>query len=137
MARRLPTALLVATLVGLPGVAWARYPWERDPGPIAGRWQASCPGSRDFIIEVSVSGKRAVGRVAAVGVGEAARRGYVAREEILRLDADDYGDWVGQFRWRSVSGADRWEPIRLVATQELLNATMTIDDCFRNMGRAH
>jgi hypothetical protein len=52
------------------------------------------------------------------------------------LAADDYGDWVGHFKWRSVAGAERWEPIRLVATRDLLNATMTIDDCYRNMTRA-
>jgi hypothetical protein len=138
MQSRLAIGLLLAALVA-PTNAHAKYPWEKEPGPIAGVWQASCSGAKDFVIEVTVGrdGKRATGRVAAVGKGDALKRGYLLREEILRLTADDYGDWVGHFKWRSASGAERWEPIRLVATADLLNATMTIDDCFRSMSRTH
>jgi hypothetical protein len=53
----------------------------------------------------------------------------------LRLAADDYGDWVGTLRWRSVSGVDRWDPIRLVATDEQLDATITTDECYKKMQR--
>lgn len=121
----------------LPSSAEAKYPFEKDPGPIAGYWQATCAGAKDFVVDVTVGrdGKTATGRVSVVGKGDAAKRGYVLREEILHLSADDYGDWVGQFKWRSAAGQERWDPIRMVATPDHLNATMTIDDCFRNMSR--
>lgn len=138
MTLRLATGLLLGVLV-IPTSAQAKYPWEREPGPIGGFWQATCPGAKDFIVELTVGrgGKTATGRVAAVGKGDAARRGYLLREEILHLAADDYGDWVGQSKWRSAAGQERWDPIRMVATADRLNATMTIDDCLRNMSRTN
>ena len=136
MMSRLASGLLLAMLV-IPTSAQAKYPFEKEPGPIAGFWQASCPGAKDFVVELTVgrNGKTATGRVAAVGRGDASKRGYLLREEILHLAADDYGDWVGQCKWRSAAGVERWDPIRMVATSDRLNATMTIDDCFRNMSR--
>jgi hypothetical protein len=111
-----------------------KYPWAKPPGPIAGRFKVSCENSQGLTIEFSLQGeKRAVGRVAALGA--AGKYGYKEGEEILKLDADDYGDWVGQLKWRSVSGIERWDPIRLVASANTLNATMTTDGCYRDMPR--
>lgn len=108
--------------------------WEKAPGPIAGRWRASCPDSKNMVIEVELQGeKKAAGHI--VELGAAGKYGYTQGEEIFRLSADDYGDWVGQLHWRSVSGAERWEPIRLVAAADLLDATITTDDCYKKMQR--
>jgi hypothetical protein len=113
-----------------------RYPWQKDPGPIAGRWGVSCPGSAGMILEVTVRGKtEASGRVAALG--RAGRYGYAEGEEILRLQADDFGDWVGELKWRNVRGVIRWDPIRMVASAERLKATMTTDPCYKDMPRVH
>jgi hypothetical protein len=114
----------------------AKLPWMKAPGPIAGTWKASCPASEGLQIQFTLEDDtKAVGRI--VELGAASKYGYKQGEEIFRLTADDYGDWVGQLKWRSVAGAERWEPIRLVATPERLDATMTIDDCYRNMQKAH
>ncbi len=129
-------SLVALGLVTYGGSASAQkhYSWEKAPGPIAGRWKATCPASGNFVIEFRLNGaKQATGYVAELGA--AGKYGYTVGEEIFRLTADDFGDWVGQLKWRSVYGADRWDPIRLVATQDELNATMTTDDCYKNMPR--
>lgn len=111
-----------------------KYPWEKDPGPIAGRWKVTCSESAGMIVDVSVKKEKlASGRVSEVGAAK--KYGYSEGEEILRLEADDFGDWVGQLKWRSVSGVERWDPIRMVATPDKLNATMTTDACYKNMPR--
>jgi hypothetical protein len=127
-------ALVAAALLSPASAQKKRYPWEKDPGPIAGKWKATCPASGNFIIEFKLAGeKKAVGTVAELGA--AGKYGYKVGEEIFRLSADDFGDWVGQLKWRSVAGAERWDPIRMVATEDKLNATMTTDDCYKNMPR--
>src|SRR5438876_2870800 len=90
---------LFAMLLSTPVVAETpKYPWAKPPGPIAGRFKLSCENSQGMIVEFTVQGeKRAIGRVAALGAG--AKYGYKEGEEILKLDADDYGDWVGQLKW--------------------------------------
>src|SRR5262249_56907468 len=111
-----------------------KYAWQKDPGPIGGRWKVSCPDSAGMIVEFSLKSPTvAMGRVAEVG--SAAKFGYTQGEEIFRLEADDFGDWVGQLRWRSVAGANRWEPIRFVASPDTLNATITMDPCYKDMPR--
>ncbi len=125
---------LGSLVLATPASAQKHYSWEKAPGPIAGEWKATCPASGNLIIEFRLSGdKQASGYVAELG--NAGKYGYTQGEEIFRLTADDFGDWVGQLKWRSVSGAERWEPIRLVATQDELNATMTSDNCYKNMPR--
>lgn len=109
--------------------------WKKKPGPIAGVWQVSCADSAGMQITVRTpSPKRAIGYVSRLG--KADQYGYRLNEVIFDLRADDYGDWVGKLRWRSVYGANRWDPIRLVATPTLLNATMTTDRCYTNMRHA-
>jgi hypothetical protein len=134
--------ILMVLLVAIAAVAFVasasaqkkKYPWEKEPGPIAGRWKATCPASGNFQIEFRLTGdKKASGTVAELG--NAGKYGYKAGEEIFRVAADDFGDWVGQLKWRSVAGAERWDPVRLVATTDKLNATMTTDDCYKNMPR--
>jgi len=111
-----------------------KYPWQKDPGPIAGKWKVSCNESAGMTVDVTVkSDKIASGRVAEVGAAK--KYGYTEGEEILRLEADDFGDWVGQLKWRSVAGVERWDPIRMVATADKLNATMTTDACYKDMKR--
>jgi hypothetical protein len=114
--------------------AQKHYPWEKSPGPIAGQWKVTCPDRGHYAIEFRLDGeKKASGYVSELGT--AGKYGYTQGEEIFHLTADDFGDWVGQLKWRSIAGAERWDPIRLVAKQDELNATMTTDDCYKNMPR--
>jgi hypothetical protein len=134
--------ILMVVVVALAAVAFVasasaqkkKYPWEKEPGPIAGKWKATCPASGNLQIEFRLVGdKKASGSIA--DLGGAGKYGYKPGEEIFRLSADDFGEWVGQLKWRSVAGAERWDPVRFVATPEKLNATMTTDDCYKNMPR--
>ena len=59
-----------------------------------------------MLVEFTVNGNEAVGKV--VDPGAAKRYGFVKGEEVFRLTADSYGDWVGKTRWRSVTGAQHW-----------------------------
>jgi len=112
-----------------------RLPWQKDPSPIAGRWSVTCDKLAGMIVEFKVDGKKATGRVSKVGNGSVV--GYSLGEEIIRLEATDFGDWVGQLHWRAVNPNDRWDPIRFVATSWELDATMTTDPCFKKMPRAN
>ena len=111
-----------------------RLPWQKDPGPIAGRWSVTCEEMAGMVVELTVDGKKATGRVS--HLGKAGVFGYSVGEEMLRLEADDHGDWVGQLRWRGLGSKDRWDPIRFVATSTQLDATMTTDNCYKKMPRA-
>ena len=112
-----------------------KRPWVKPPGPIAGKWSATCDGEKGMVVEISVQGgTHAAGRIAALGA--AGKYGYTQGEEIFKLDVVDSGDWVGQLRWRNVRGDERWEPIHFVASGDLLDATMPTDPCYRNMPRA-
>ena len=112
-----------------------KWPWAKPPGPIAGTWGVTCDGEKGMVLEFVLQGdKKASGRVATLG--DAGKYGYKDGEEIFKLEADDYGDWVGQLKWRSVSGMERWDPIRFVATADALNATISTDACYKNMTHA-
>jgi hypothetical protein len=127
-------ALAAAAVASSAAAQKKKYPWEKEAVPIAGRWKTTCPNSAGMVVEFTMSGDRkATGRIAELGA--AGKYGYKAGDEIFRLSADDFGEWVGQLRWRSVAGAERWDPIRLVATADRLNATQTADDCYKNMPR--
>lgn len=108
------------------------YGWRAPPGPIVGRWQARCD---QMVVEVRLlAPTKAAGFVYAVD--DASGRGYQSGEEILHLAADEYGgDWFGELKWRGANGVERWEPIRFVSKQDLLDAVMTTDDCYRGMSR--
>ena len=108
--------------------------WQRDPGPISGRWSATCDDLAGMVVNFSVDGKKATGRVSSLG--KAGVFGYSVGEEILQLEADDYGDWVGKLQRRGLGSKPRWDSIRFVATSTQLNATMTTDDCYKKMPRA-
>lgn len=86
-----------------------------------------------MLVEFTVNGNKAVGKV--VDPGAAKRYGFVKGEEVFRLTADSYGDWVGETRWRSVMGAQHWDSIRFSASADTLSATMTNEPCYRNMPR--
>jgi hypothetical protein len=107
---------------------------ERAPGPIAGAWRVTCPENAGEIIEFTVDGRKAVGRV--VEPGAATRYGFQAGEEVFRLQADSYGQWVGDVHWRGVAAAEHWDSIRFVASPTVLDATMTNERCYRDMPRA-
>ncbi len=104
------------------------------PGAIGGRWRVTCAENAGEIIEISVDGDKAIGRVADPGV--AARYGFRAGEEVFRLTADPAGEWSGEVRWRGVSGAQHWDGIHFAATATALSATLTNEPCYRNMPRA-
>jgi hypothetical protein len=127
-------AVVAAALTSSAVAQKKKYPWEKQPGPIAGKWKATCAASGNLAIEFRLTGDRkAVGTIAELG--SAGKYGYKRGEEIFRLSADDFGEWVGQLKWRGVSGAERWDPIRFSATPDRLNAIMTTDDCYKNMPR--
>ena len=116
-----------------PGTPVAEPFADRPPGPIAGSFRVTCSANEGEIFEFTVNGNRAVGRVADPGTAE--KYGFKRNEEAFKLAADSYGDWVGQVRFRSVTGAEHWDGIRLVATVASLNATMTNEPCYRSMPR--
>ena len=110
--------------------------WRKKSAPIAGKWKATCAASGNLIIEFDFTGlKKSVGWIAELGA--AGKYGYKQGEEIFRLEQNNYGDSIGKLKWRSVAGAERWESIRMVATDDKLNATMTTDDCYKNMPRVN
>ena len=104
---------------------------DRPPSPIAGTWQVTCAENSGELIEFTVDGSKAVGRV--VEPGAAKKYGFQKGEEVFRLTADAYGDWVGETHWRGVSGAQHWDSIRMSATDAVLSATMTNEPCYRSM----
>jgi hypothetical protein len=124
------TALATATMA-----EGKRLPWQRDPGPISGRWSVTCAERAGMVVEFSVNGRRATGRVSQLDIAGAF--GYSVGEEILQLEANDFGDWVGQLHWRAVRSNDRWDPIRFVATSTQLDATITTDNCYKKMPRVN
>jgi hypothetical protein len=104
----------------------------QPPGPIAGKWKTtSNPG--DMVIEITTNGNKATGRI--VNVGDGAKRHWSNGEQILDLEVNDYGHWVGQLHWKSLAGGDRKEYIRFVATPDELDAIMTTDAAFKHMPR--
>jgi len=104
---------------------------DRPPSPIAGTWRVTCSENDGELVEFTVDGSKASGKV--VEPGAAKRYGFQKGEEIFRLTADSYGDWVGETRFRSVSGAQHWDSIRMSATDAMLSATMTNEPCYRTM----
>jgi hypothetical protein len=107
-----------------------------DPPPIAiaGKWSMSCESYREMVIELSLaSATQASGRV--VQPGAAAKYGFSAGEEILKLSAGIAGEWFGQVKWRGVSGLQHWDPIVLVGTADSLDKTLTNESCYRSMRR--
>src|SRR5215475_2561240 len=76
---------------------------DRPPSPIAGTWRVTCTENDGELIEFTVDGNKAVGRV--VEPGAAKRYGFQKGEDVFRLTVDSYGDWVGEVRFRSVAGA--------------------------------
>jgi hypothetical protein len=135
--RTLGVSLLLAgmTLAAAALAQDRRLPWQKDPGPIAGRWSVTCEDMAGMVVEFGVDGKKATGRISRLG--KAGVFGYSVGEDILRLEADSYGDWVGQLQWRGLGGSPRWDPIRFVATSTQLNATMTTDNCYKRMPRSN
>jgi hypothetical protein len=129
----LALGVALAVFATLAQAAPKKLPWMKRPGPIEGRWKVSCPGADGMIVAVTVEDKKATGRVEDPGAGT--KYGYAKGQEVLRLEADEFGDWVGQLEWRGISGMTRWDPIRFVATAETLDATMTTSECYRHMSR--
>ncbi len=131
---RLAIGLWLVVLLA-PTSAHAKYPWEKEPGPIAGSWRVTCPERQGMVIRFSLDGTtKATGKIAELG--SASKYGYRQGEEILRLTADDFGKWVGQLKWRNLQGTERWDPITFVATAGELDASMTTDGCYKKMPRA-
>ena len=112
-----------------------RLSWMGPPLPIAGRWKvAGCPGKTDMVIEIALpESKVAVAHV--VEPGGATKYGYQRGERIFELEANLYGNWRGKSMWRSVTSAERWDPIYLTMDGDVLTATMTTDRCFNRLVR--
>ena len=116
--------------------AQAGYPWAKQAGPIQGKWQTTCKESGGMVVEFTLKGSdKAVGHIAKLG--SAGKYGYSQGEEILRLGSTDLGKWVGQLHWRSIAHAERWDPISFVVKGNVLDATQTTDQCYRNMPKVH
>jgi len=120
-----------ATAAGTPAAVPTQPFVDKPPSPIAGTWQVTCNENSGELIEFTVDGNKAVGRV--VDPGAAKKYGFQKGEDVFRVTADAYGDWVGEVRWRGVSGAQHWDSIRLSATDSVLSATMTNEPCYRSM----
>ena len=133
--RLLDTSLIVlaAALATAAMAQEKHYSWQRDPGPISGRWSLTCQDMAGMVVEFRVDDKKATGSVSQVG--KAAAMGYSSGEEIFRLEADDFGDWVGQLLWQGADGRRRWDPIRFVATSTQLDASTGMDSCYKKMPR--
>ena len=116
-----------------PTSAAAGKPADRPPSPIAGAWRMGCPEDVGMVVEFVVDQRKAVGRI--VEPGAATKYGYKKGEEMFHLAADAHGDWVGEVRWRGVSGTQHWDGIRMVAQASALTATMTNDGCYKTMAK--
>lgn len=134
--RRLGLIAMVSLLgLALPVLAAPKkqYPWAKAPGAIAGTWKA-CADFGKTVITFQVAGNKATGTLGKP-YDWAKKRGYKAGEAILELTVDDYGDWVGTLLWKSVAGAKRKDPIRLVVKGDTMDASMTTDKCYKGMTR--
>jgi hypothetical protein len=108
-------------------------PSDRQPDKLAGRWRVSCAENAGEVVEFAVSGDKAVGKV--VTTGEAKRYGFKEGEEVFHLTLDPAGQWAGEVRYRSVSGAQHWDGVVLVAGPNGLTATVTNEACYRSFQR--
>jgi hypothetical protein len=104
-----------------------------SPSTLAGSWRMSCPDNEGMIVEFAVDQGKAVGKV--VEPGKAAKYGYKKGEDMFHLTYDPHGDWLGEVRWRGVSGAQHWDSIRMAVQGTTLAATMTNEACYKNMAR--
>jgi len=112
----------------------APSPIERAPsGNIAGRWRIGCVDNQGEIVEFTVTGDKAVGRV--VDPGAAARFGFKKGEEVFRLTLDPAGNWAGTTHWRGIAGSEHWDGVVLAVTPTALTATVTNEACYRSMER--
>jgi hypothetical protein len=116
-------AVLLALLAGAPA----------SPQAIVGSWRMGCPDNDGMVVEFAVDRDKAIGKV--VEPGKAAKYGYRKGEEMFHLSWDPHGDWLGEVRWRGVSGAQHWDSIRMAAAGNTLTATMTNESCYKNMAR--
>lgn len=111
-----------------------KYSWMKAPGKIAGEWKVTCPASGEMTIVIETQDKnKAVGKIGALGT--AAKYGYVQGQEILKLEATPFGTWKGQLLWRNMANVERSDPITMVVKKDILDATQTTDNCYRNMTR--
>jgi len=136
ISKRLLGVSIIVLAAALATAAMAQekhYSWQKDPGPIAGLWSLTCQDMAGMVVEFKVDDKKATGSISQVG--KAAAMGYSFGEEIFRLEADDFGDWVGQLLWKGADGRKRWDPIRFVATSTHLDASTGMDSCYKRMPR--
>jgi hypothetical protein len=130
------TVTLGVLLAAATTIAAARNqnePYPAPPDPIGGTWKCTCPSFAGMTVELTVAKNTASGKI--VVLGNAGNYGFKPGEVIFQLEANDFGAWVGKARWRSLSGAERWDPIRIHATANELRATQTTEDCYRSMPR--
>jgi hypothetical protein len=93
----------------------------------------TCPENAGEVVEFTVSGGKAVGRV--VAPGAAARYGYQKGEEVFHVAVDPVGGYAGEVLWRGVAGGHHWDGIVLVASDTALKAIVTNEPCYRDMPR--
>ena len=73
--------LLFATALATAAIAEEKhYSWQKDPGPISGRWSVTCEEMAGMVVDFSVDGKKATGRIS--NLGKAGVFSYAAGEEI-------------------------------------------------------
>ena len=53
-------AVTAAALMSPAAAQKRKYPWEKEPGPIAGKWKATCPASGNLQIEFRLVGDKTV-----------------------------------------------------------------------------
>ena len=118
------------------------FPWMKPPVPIAGRWKvagnALCKRVKGVVVEIVAAPddpKAATGRVVEIDAATSREYGFRRGEEIMQLRADDYGNWRGKVKWRSVTKVQRWDPVYFVLEGGKLSGTMSSDDCWKGMIR--
>ena len=118
------------------------FPWMKPPAPIAGRWKladnALCKRVKQVVVEIVVTPddpKTATGRIVGLKASTSREYGFRRGEEVMQLRADDYGNWRGKVKWRSVTRAQRWDPVYFVLDGGKLSGTMSTDDCWKGMMR--
>jgi hypothetical protein len=113
-----------------------RLHWMKPPAPIEGQWKVlGCEQKLGMVVEFALEDPRSAGgRVVEPGGG--AKYGYQAGEIVFEeLVANDYGNWRGRYKWRNVTGVERWDPVYFTLDGETLKASMSTDPCLGKLER--
>jgi hypothetical protein len=135
------------------------FPWQREPGPIAGSWAPTCDRYQGMVVEFVMDDpeanpspgdafssqpraaaaahgfqpRLATGRLTQLGVAE--KYHYSVGEVIFELEGTMLGKWVGRWKRRTVLRDSRWEMIQLEVDGDKAEAIITNDTCWQVLTR--